>query len=613
MIVMNFFSDASETEEEEGNQCSSFVEESGSRETSDKLDKVKFEMPEDGCTEKPIHCESNVANVGSDRYCKLCKITFRENKNLENHKQLIHNEEIDAFDMNLEVCDLKYSCEYCKEKFFTSNSQIYHALRKHKSDETFCKLCFVSFKGTDLIFKCHYCDKAFYTEISQKHHMSKKHYQQFKRSSRKRSDTSSASVFCKLCRIGFKRQVFLTKHTKKIHSEEMEAFNKEIKEADLINKCRICGKKFYSKNILDHHMHRKHYKQFKQNEGRYEIVESDSVFCQLCRIGFKRPIFLSKHKKKVHVEEMNAFNKVIEECDLLYACQVCTKKYYSQNILDHHMQRKHYKHHRKNENKNKGVESSSVLCQLCRVSFKRPIFLIKHKKKVHAGEMGAFYKNIEEVDLIHACRICYDKFISQNTLDHHMKRKHDSVTRKPLNCKLCYVALKNTSDLEKHNTKIHKAEMGLLKKDIDESMLLFKCNDCDKKFITEKLMCYHARYQHKGLQEAQSYCRLCYVDFKTSPYFKAHKLNIHKSQQELNAFTGELKWETLSFMCKYCDEWFLTENILRYHYTYSHRKERQDDIQCDHCNKVFKWNYGRKRLVEKHMQVVHAVENFKPE
>ena len=260
-----------------------------------------------------------------------------------------------------------------------------------------------------------------------------------------------------------------------------------------------------------------------------------------------------------------------------------------------------------------GDQSSSVLCQLCRVSFKRPIFLEKHKKKVHSGEMDTFYKEIEEVDLIHGCRICDNKFISQNTLDHHMKRKHDSVTRKPLSCKLCYVALKNSSDLEKHIMKIHKEEMGLLKKGIDESMLVFKCNDCDKKFITEKLMGHHARYQHRVLQEAQSYCKLCYVDFKTSSYFKAHKLNIHKSEQELNAFTGELKWETLSFMCKFCDEWFLTENVLRYHYTYSHKKERQEDIQCDHCNKVFKWNYGRKRLVEKHMQVVHSVENFKLE
>eukprot|EP00091_Calanus_sinicus_P007840 TRINITY_DN19131_c0_g1_i1.p1 TRINITY_DN19131_c0_g1~~TRINITY_DN19131_c0_g1_i1.p1 ORF type:complete len:115 (-),score=16.18 TRINITY_DN19131_c0_g1_i1:111-455(-) len=76
----------------------------------------------------------------------------------------------------------------------------------------------------------------------------------------------------------------------------------------------------------------------------------------------------------------------------------------------------------KSENGKIGDESTSVLCQLCRVSFKRPIFLKKHKNNVHSGEMGLFYKEIEELNLIHGCRICDEKFASQNTLYHHMKR-----------------------------------------------------------------------------------------------------------------------------------------------------------------------------------------------
>jgi len=340
--------------------------------------------------------------------------------------------------------------------------------------------------------------------------------------------------------------------------------------------------------------------------------EEVSSSCQLCQVTFKRPVFLKMHKQKVHATEMEAFDSIIEERDLVYACQVCSKKFYSQNILDHHVQRKHYTLHRKNQNRK--LDSLSPFCQLCRVAFKRSVFLKKHKKKVHYQEMDSFDTEITAEDLKHECRICENSFISQNTLDHHMKRKHDSVTRKkPFSCKLCYVSLRNVADVEKHMTNIHRDDLWILEKEIEESMLVHNCKDCEKRFVTEKLMNYHARYQHKVAGETKSYCRLCYVDFKNGTYLKAHKVNVHKSPEEVDAFKGELKWDSLSFMCRYCDEWFLTENILKYHYTYSHKKERQEDIECEDCSKVFKWSYGRKRVIEKHMKVIHNVENFKLE
>ena len=143
--------------------------------------------------------------------------------------------------------------------------------------------------------------------------------------------------------------------------------------------------------------------------------------------------------------------------------------------------------------------------------------------------------------------------------------------------------------------------MSLHKVDeLDESLLKYECTSCDKKFIREHIL----KYQHREAKEISSYCKLCSVTFKFPSWFKLHKKNIHTAKEEIDAFSVKIEQASLRFACKFCKRRFLTQNILRYHLSNNHKEEKRQDLVCEFCNKVFKWSYFRKRIMEKHMKGV---------
>merc|ERR1712129_167207 len=48
-----------------------------------------------------------------------------------------------------------------------------------------------------------------------------------------------------------------------------------------------------------------------------------------------------------------------------------------------------------------------------------------------------------------------------------------------------------------------------------------------------------------------------------------------------------------------------TENILKHHDRNFHKEEKQQDLSCEYCKKVFKFKHNRKQVMNNHMRIQH--------
>ena len=119
---------------------------------------------------------------------------------------------------------------------------------------------------------------------------------------------------------------------------------------------------------------------------------------------------------------------------------------------------------------------------------------------------------------------------------------------------------------------------------IDEDMLSYDCDHCEKKFLTENILNHHTRYYHqkrqrkneaivkKGMEVNESTCKLCYVDFKYPTQLERHKGVVHK--YELDGFDQNLSELDLTFSCEKCDQKFWSAKSLEYHTEKNHPRFR---------------------------------------
>ena len=141
---------------------------------------------------------------------------------------------------------------------------------------------------------------------------------------------------------------------------------------------------------------------------------------------------------------------------------------------------------------------------------------------------------------------------------------------KKYECSLCYKTYPEVTHLKNHIQRIHKDEEELIWKKRAESDLKYTCVDCEKKFLTEKVLEYHTK-EHMKYQTLEKYktfkvgkkyeCRLCYKGLNEIGHLKRHIERIHENE-------GQLIWQKveesdLKYKCAHCEKKFLTENILR--------------------------------------------------
>ena len=591
--------------------------------------------------------ESVLKFHGSTHRERVCHICYkkRSKMNMRNHLEKMHKADEDYWFQDIPEEKLLFQCKECEKKFVSENALKVHSkvhlsqdFEKLKSEcynqqtQTFsCKLCYKNFnefynllnhmsrihrslkelwsrkiETQELKYQCLRCEVKCYSQELLKMHQIVHTQNQFGDLKKSSFDSATKRYICKLCHVSYKQVYNLSSHISTVHQTDAELFKKDITADDLVYECSEanCKKKFPSEPSLEYHRKLHSVKRVKSKKLKVK-VESRERFCQLCYITYKKPHFLKAHKIKVHSMELDAFEREVRSEDLKYPCTKCSRVYLTENTLNHHMNVKHYK----------GYKIS--ICKLCDIDFKNPIKFNSHRYKVHKDELWAFKTEISEDALVHQCH-CGKKFVTPNSLDFHKFYIHQELKKKfvssdskvglrSVKCQLCHEPFKKSFYLNAHMKKYHQEERSLLAQGIEEKMLQYSCELCHLKFVSINSLRFHARKRHV---QTETYCRLCYVQFRDSTKFQAHKKNVHKTVEELEALKAKVESQYFEFCCKYCDKRFITSNVLKYHNTYSHKEEKRQDISCEYCGKIFKFSPNRKSYFENHMRRIHNLDDF---
>ena len=378
-------------------------------------DDCKFEC--DRCelkfvTKELLETHKRIHDKGSRLSCQLCYKNFKKNVYLQNHLKVSHVKEVEFLEREILPSDLRFKCNNCTKSFVSSGLLATHN-NQHQADvlkekysflrlESFnktanayrCKLCYTEFryfrelashlngihlKDQDLLHQelengslCHRCQKCglkFATAILLDYHDTKSHLLEIPQ-------------YCKLCDVSFKSPGRFLIHKYNIHREEISAFHLPLANTDSWFQCLKCSQKYMTQASVDYHITRDHRVRKKKCNTKFKVKsENLERYCQLCYITYKEPQFLRIHKKKVHANEMDAFDKELYTDDMNEACGKCDKSFYSKNTLKYHMQRKHQMY-----------EREVASCRLCYRTFSCKGNLESHKNTVHTSkeEIEAF-------------------------------------------------------------------------------------------------------------------------------------------------------------------------------------------------------------------------------
>ena len=614
--------------------------------------------------------------------CKLCYKSFSEMSTLESHIATTHQNDKDVLNRPLRVEDLIYDCSLCPLKFLTQGILDRHKGHEHKpllslkiSQKTAltnagieCKLCYRQFSNNsglqqhtkihkedqeyfekelskaDQKFECPDggCNLIFVSENVVKYHYNNIHREEEAKQLRNVTFSSEEDKYvCPLCYTKYEKFRGIMKHVSAYHSEDYTILKNPIKERELLHSCNKCEKRFLKERYLVFHQERKHgvaekiqncnicnkevhkYR-LKEHMSRHSVERKFT--CKLCYLKFKTKRYVYKHIKKVHQSEKKYISLEISEEDLKFDCQTCELKFLNEKLLNGHSR----SHGTQSilKKKMKKTDKLTCYCQLCNILFKKTSMFKLHRYRLHLickDEMEALERVISPEELTHGCTECDLNFLTKNILDYHMKNKHNLKAV----CILCYISYKDIRNYNKHIQTFHvnaEEQAAIEIKHIDENKLIYECNRCQKRFLTESILNYHlSRKHHEKLQirtdtdgslklkistdTNNRYCQLCNVTFKKSSMLPVHRKNIHlKHQGEMEALGRLIKKEELAHHCNSCDSYFLTENILSYHRRKKHNfKHKKPLTTCILCNRP----YSEQRTYEKHISTQHISQEEK--
>eukprot|EP01084_Bolivina_argentea_P144771 253934_1 len=164
--------------------------------------------------------------------------------------------------------------------------------------------------------------------------------------------------------------------------------------------------------------------------GLTQIPQTDFWFCSKCQ------------------NILNESNKI--------KCELCHKRFDSQNKCNKHIKRVHTK--------------KSIKCNKCNKTFKRNNDCNAHQKSVHSNKRSF------------ACRKCKKKFFTKNNLVHHQRQTHDKENNYRYHCIECKKGFYKRSDMIKHR-RTHTGEKP------------FQC-ECKKRFGQKSNLYRHQRKFH---------------------------------------------------------------------------------------------------------------------
>lgn len=383
--------------------------------------------------------------------------------------------------------------------------------------------------------------------------------------------------------------------------------------------CSHCSQKFYTRNMLIHHVQRDHRSktmhkcplcrvyfftktEFESHE--LKCVKRRSFQCHICGLEMSR---LYMHLVKDHMRKAHTGEKIFE-------CEFCKETFVSTNSLRCHVQ-----HH---------PEIMPFKCSLCKQRFATNESCKKHEDgclsrrrfQCHICKYNYAQLSLDGLQMHmrkhtgekpFQCEHCKKFYPRPEALAHHIQRHRELFNHK---CSRCHRRCLNENDLQEHEAKCRKrryecylcgfTKFGLSFNKFRRHFALkhvgeryAKCMGCAETFSSTALLARHITDKHSHLlallcpncnrrftsrlvrnqhlsvcMKRRIECYVCRLTTKTSKSLQMHMVSKH---------TGQAK-----FHCHLCTRKFLIKNNLDIHIKY-HTKELKGWLKCDYCNKHF--------------------------
>lgn len=211
-------------------------------------------------------------------------------------------------------------------------------------------------------------------------------------------------------------------------------------------------------------------------------------------------------------------------------------------------------------------------------------------KSVHSSCLRSHQKTHQN-DLRFKCQVCQVGFIRKIQLQHHLVRKHDSlsymVTSKIHHCELCTFKTVFQTHLQIHMIRHEK--------DLNER---FYCNHCN---FSTNYKSNLKRHLYGHFWKKKPYlCRMCGKDFAQKKDLNSHILTNHNENEEL-----VMSIRSKIHYCSFCKYKTIHSSHLKHHVYCQHDKNIIPKTElhiCQECNKRFR----RKNGLDSHIMNNHA-------
>lgn len=401
-------------------------------------------------------------------------------------------------------------------------------------------------------FACTRCRKVYRNKSSLRKHMVK--------------HTGEHKFRCEICDRGFQFKSVLQVHMK-VHSRSSQF------------KCSKCKRSFISEVALQNHEKKDH---------------TDPVICHVCNLPFLRRHNLVVHMMQRHgqtaqhrctacrrpffTEDELAAHKSSCKGDTYRDCAHCSFKGATYRELCEHVVQCH-------------PEVTQFKCDTCgQVS----IHKVKHRSHVRTHQPDYKPKKAKHT---YKCSQCDKELRSQSGLQSHMS-SHNNI--RPFSCPTCDGKFSSKGSLRTHRINVHgsttyscdqcpltcKSLFALRKHKtlIHAQTIEFQCDQCSKRFTSERKKQLHTAVVHMGdtacLEGGQNPFPLLKVYRCSEAECSYATFSLYRSKAHAITHTG-----VMPYPCDQCDKSFVVQDELKRHITLQHNKGKQRP--CPHCGRLF--------------------------
>ena len=198
--------------------------------------------------------------------------------------------------------------------------------------------------------------------------------------------------------------------------------------------------------------------------------------------------------------------------------------------------------------------------------------------KEYVGHIGACKKNKKERV---TCQMCSKTLLSQDSLDNHMRQRHD---KSPVICITCGATFSG-----------YRKEIRMQGHKIRTGHIEDKCTICPERitFSSWEEHLQHAEESHDGCVKVRCHKRSCNQLFNTKEALNGHLAKCLNAgtefpMEEMEVITdyGDLKsWDNYPLtVCPECGDKVKKKKMF-YHIQMKHGN---DELMCSHCSRVFR-------------------------